>query len=89
MSDTKPGADEVGIREARAVLGDLAHDAVMRGTVVYLTNRGRRVAALVPLNRVVCDAAHGAWKCNIHAGHEGRHTTACNGQILDAWEEQP
>jgi prevent-host-death family protein len=40
---------EVGIREARAILGDLVHEAAVNGHIAYLTNRGRRVAAVVPL----------------------------------------
>jgi prevent-host-death family protein len=40
---------EVGLREARIELADLVTDAAVRGVITYLTNRGRRVAAIVPV----------------------------------------
>lgn len=40
---------EVGLREARTGLADLVTDAAVRGVITYLTNRGRRVAAIVPV----------------------------------------
>lgn len=41
---------EVGIREARENLAELVNEAAVRGVIIYLTNRGRRVAAIVPLD---------------------------------------
>jgi prevent-host-death family protein len=38
---------EVGLREARAVLGDLARAAADRSQITYLTSHGFRVAAVV------------------------------------------
>jgi antitoxin (DNA-binding transcriptional repressor) of toxin-antitoxin stability system len=43
---------EIGLREARAVLGDLAHAAAADGQITYLTSHGRRVAAVVAVNDV-------------------------------------
>jgi antitoxin (DNA-binding transcriptional repressor) of toxin-antitoxin stability system len=40
---------EVGLREARDGLADLVSQAAVRGVTTYLTNRGRRVAAIVPV----------------------------------------
>lgn len=37
------------MREARDTLPDIVNEAAVRGTVTYLTNRGRRVAAIVPV----------------------------------------
>lgn len=41
---------DVGIREARDNLAELVNEAAVRGVTIYLTNRGRRVAAIVPLD---------------------------------------
>jgi prevent-host-death family protein len=82
---------EVGLREARAVLGDIARAAADEGQVTYLTSHGFRVAAVVPAADAtarICGHGHGGWKCNIQAGHDGRHTAAYNGHILDSWEQQ-
>jgi antitoxin (DNA-binding transcriptional repressor) of toxin-antitoxin stability system len=43
---------ETGVEEARKVLGKLVDDAALDGTVTYLTRRGRRHAAIVPLDRI-------------------------------------
>lgn len=40
---------EVGIREMRANLSDVVYGASIRGQIVYITSRGNRVAAVVPL----------------------------------------
>lgn len=48
MSERK--VREVGIREAREQFADLVNEAAVRDTITYLTNRGRRVAAIVPLD---------------------------------------
>ena len=44
---------DIGIEEARAKLGPLVDDAAVDGVVSYLTRRGRRHAAIVPLDRVI------------------------------------
>ena len=41
---------EMGILEARQQFSALVYDAAMRGTVTYVTNRGKRMAKLVPLD---------------------------------------
>lgn len=43
------GSSEMGIEDARKVLGDLARAARDEGTVTYLTSHGSPVAAIVPL----------------------------------------
>jgi hypothetical protein len=50
---------ELGVEEARKVLGNLVDDAGLDGTVTYLTRRGRRFAAIVPLTLVTEAAAPG------------------------------
>lgn len=42
--------NEVSLAAARAQLADVVHAASTRGRITYLTNRGRRVAAIVPLS---------------------------------------
>ncbi|HLK77695.1 MAG TPA: hypothetical protein VKU77_29115 [Streptosporangiaceae bacterium] len=52
------GEHEMGIEKARAVLGDLARRAAENGTVTWLTDRGRHVAAIAPV--AMAEAA--AWR---------------------------
>lgn len=40
---------EIGIRKLRETLPDVLHDASIRGRITYVTNHGRRVAAIVPV----------------------------------------
>lgn len=40
---------EVGIRELRAELSDVLNETAVRGRITYVTSRGRRVAAIVPV----------------------------------------
>ncbi|MFF2650559.1 type II toxin-antitoxin system prevent-host-death family antitoxin [Streptomyces sp. NPDC058045] len=40
---------EIGIRELRASLSDVVNETAVRGRVTYVTSRGRRVAAIVPV----------------------------------------
>ena len=40
---------ELGTREVRQQLADVINDAV-RGNITYITSRGRRLAAVVPLD---------------------------------------
>ncbi|MBB4920997.1 type II toxin-antitoxin system Phd/YefM family antitoxin [Streptosporangium saharense] len=44
--------DEMGMREARASFGDLIGRAEYGGQITYITRHGRRVAAIVPLDRI-------------------------------------
>ena len=41
---------EMGIQQARAILGDLTRDAAADGTITWLTSHRRRVAAIVPVH---------------------------------------
>jgi prevent-host-death family protein len=47
MSATK--STEIGLRELRETLSDVVLETAVRGRITYVTNRGKRVAALVPL----------------------------------------
>ena len=40
---------EIGIRKLRETLPDVLHDVSVRGRITYVTNHGRRVAAIVPV----------------------------------------
>jgi prevent-host-death family protein len=40
---------EIGIRELRAGLSDVLNETAVRGRTTYITSRGRRVAAVVPV----------------------------------------
>lgn len=44
---------EIGIEQARKTLGDIASKAQYAGQITYLTRNGRRVAAIVPLERIM------------------------------------
>ncbi|MFB7738259.1 type II toxin-antitoxin system prevent-host-death family antitoxin [Streptomyces sp. NPDC056112] len=41
--------NELSVAEARRSLADVLNDASVRGRITYITSRGRRVAAVVPL----------------------------------------
>lgn len=41
---------ELSVRELRANLAEVLNAAAVRGQVTYVTNRGRRVAAVVPVH---------------------------------------
>lgn len=45
---TEPPA-ELSVAEARTHLADVLNAAAARGQITYITNRGRRIAAVVPL----------------------------------------
>jgi prevent-host-death family protein len=47
------GMTEIGIEQARQTLGDLVNQALYAGQVTYITRRGKRVAAVVPLERIM------------------------------------
>jgi prevent-host-death family protein len=40
---------EVGIRDLRTQLSDVLNEVAVRGQIAYVTNRGRRIAAIVPV----------------------------------------
>jgi antitoxin (DNA-binding transcriptional repressor) of toxin-antitoxin stability system len=42
---------EIGIEEARKSLGDIANRAALAGQITYLTRNGKRIAAIVPMER--------------------------------------
>jgi prevent-host-death family protein len=44
--------NEIGLREGRARFGDLVNRAEYAGEITYITRHGRRVAAIVPTNRI-------------------------------------
>lgn len=44
-----PSSVELTTNEVRAGLADVLHAAAVQGRITYVTNRGRRVAAIVPL----------------------------------------
>lgn len=46
---------EVGIEEARKNLGDLANLAFYAGETTYITRRGKRIAAIVPVDQAPND----------------------------------
>lgn len=41
--------NEIGLREARAQLGELVNQAQYNGVATYITRHGHRVAAIVPI----------------------------------------
>jgi prevent-host-death family protein len=41
---------EIGIRDLRTQLSDVVHESAVRGRITYVTSRGRRVAAIVPVD---------------------------------------
>lgn len=41
---------EIGLRELRADLGSVVLEVGVRGDITYVMNRGRRIAAIVPLD---------------------------------------
>jgi prevent-host-death family protein len=43
---------EIGMREGRAEFGELISRAEYGGEITYVTRHGRRVAAIVPLDRI-------------------------------------
>lgn len=42
--------NEISVRELRAQAADVLNSASARGKITYITNRGRRIAAVVPLD---------------------------------------
>lgn len=49
---------EIGVRDLRTKLSDVLHETTVRGRITYVTSRGRRVAAIVPVD--VAEAAESA-----------------------------
>jgi prevent-host-death family protein len=46
--DRKPAADR-SVRDLRAALADVLNEAAVHGRITYVTSRGRRIAAVVPV----------------------------------------
>lgn len=44
-----PTKQELSTRDVRAKLADVINDAAAYGTITYVTSRGRRIAAVVPV----------------------------------------
>jgi prevent-host-death family protein len=42
-------SDELSIADFRKRIADVLNDVSARGRIVYITSRGRRIAAIVPL----------------------------------------
>lgn len=40
---------EIGAKDLRGQLADVLHDTAVYGRITYVTSRGRRVAAIVPV----------------------------------------
>lgn len=49
MTEIEKSAQQVSTRELRENLADVLNDAAVRGKITYVTNRGRRFAAVVPV----------------------------------------
>lgn len=47
MADTRDGRN-ITVSELRQHLADTLHEVAVNRTTVYVTNRGRRIAAIVP-----------------------------------------
>lgn len=76
---------EVGIRDAKNNLSKLV-EAALDGDEVFLTNRGERVAQLVPARRTaVSGRGRGLWKgkVNFYPGWDSRREDR---KIEDAFE---
>lgn len=48
---------EISMREGRAAFGDLVSRAEYSGEITYVTRHGRRVAAIVPLDRITAPSS--------------------------------
>lgn len=44
-----PTAQDLSTRDVRTKLADVINDAAAYGTVTFITSRGRRIAAVVPV----------------------------------------
>ncbi len=44
-----PSETEIGVKALREHLAETLNDAIVRREIVYITSRGRRVAAIVPV----------------------------------------
>jgi prevent-host-death family protein len=58
--DVMSESSEKGVAELRLELADVLNAAAVRGEITYVTNRGRRMAAVVPIP--VAEAAEAAAK---------------------------
>lgn len=48
-ANTSDETTEIGIRELRAALSDVVNETAVRGRITWVTSRGRRLAAIVPV----------------------------------------
>lgn len=55
IDESPERVNEISIRELRAQLADVLNAAAVHGEITYVTNRGRRFAAVVPLR--IADSA--------------------------------
>jgi prevent-host-death family protein len=60
MTENLPS--ERSVRELRGELADILNAAAAHGTITYVTSRGRRIAAVVPLSVVEAAEASGREK---------------------------
>lgn len=54
---------EIGVKDLRGQLADILNDTAVYGHITYVTSRGRRVAAIVPVpvaDQAVTSASHEA-----------------------------
>lgn len=72
--------NEIGLREARAKIGELVNQAEYHGTTTYITRHGRRVAAIVPAQKKETNM-----KTIYAVVHEGRARYNAGQQILYAF----
>jgi prevent-host-death family protein len=47
--DATVADDEIAVSDLRAKLADVLNDSAVRGRITYVTSRGRRIAAVVPV----------------------------------------
>ena len=52
MSGMQEQAREVGVKELREHMADILNEVAAHGRVVYVTSRGRRIVAIMPLATV-------------------------------------
>ncbi|MFB9964962.1 type II toxin-antitoxin system prevent-host-death family antitoxin [Sinosporangium siamense] len=42
-------SEEMSVADARKLFAEVLNEAAVRGRITYITNRGRRIAAVVPV----------------------------------------
>jgi antitoxin Phd len=78
---------EMPVTDARARLADVVDQARVEHDPVYLTRRGRRIAAIVDADQLdqLIEAAEDL--ADIRAAHEARAEMARTGEAPIPWEE--